>query len=68
MEILMSDLIKNLGGRKSAMFCFTLLAVFLLSIFNKATSEILGLIDTLYLVYAGSNVATKTVQKKKEES
>ena len=58
---------KKLGGRKSSMFCFTLLVVFLLSIFNKATTEILGLIDTLYLVYAGSNVATKTVQKKKEE-
>jgi len=63
----MNNLIANLGGRKSAMFCLTLLAVFLLSIFNKANSETLGLIDTLYLVYAGSNVATKTVQKKKDE-
>jgi hypothetical protein len=64
MVILMSDLVKKCGGRKSAMFILTLLVVFLLAIFNKATSSTLGLIDTLYLVYAGSNVATKINDKK----
>ncbi len=48
------------------MFMLTLFILFLLAMFNKATTEILGLIDTLYLVYAGSNVATKIKTKKKE--
>jgi hypothetical protein len=36
---------------------------------GKATSETLGLIDTLYLVFAGANVAAKrtTIQQEKEE-
>ena len=63
---MMNNLIKNCGGRKSAMFMLTLFILFLLAMFNKATTEILGLIDTLYLVYAGSNVATKIKTKKKE--
>ena len=64
---MMSNFIKYLGGRKSAMFTLTLIVVLILAIFNKATSSSLGLIDTLYLVYAGSNVATKLKAKKELE-
>jgi hypothetical protein len=48
------------------MFTLTLIVVLILAIFNKATSSTLGLIDTLYLVYAGSNVATKLKATKEE--
>ena len=65
-RIMMSKFIKYLGGRKSAMFTLTLITVFLLAILNKASSSTLGLIDTLYLVYAGSNVATKFKTDKEE--
>jgi len=42
---------------------------FILALTGKATSETLGLIDTLYLVFAGANVAAKrtTIQQEKEE-
>jgi|OM-RGC.v1.035319626 hypothetical protein len=63
---MMSNFIKYLGGRKSAMFTLTLIVVLILAIFDKATSSTLGLIDTLYLVYAGSNVATKLKATKEE--
>ena len=62
----MSKLIKAFGGRKSFMFLVTLISVCTLSAFNKASTEVLGLIDTLYLVYAGSNVAAKKKEKKNE--
>ena len=63
----MSNIIKSLGGRKSFMFILTLLASVLLAIFNKANTEILGLIDTLYLVYAGANVSAKKKGVSKDE-
>lgn len=66
-RIMMSKLIKSLGGRKSAMFLITLITVCLLCFFNKASTEVLGLIDTLYLVYAGSNVAAKKKESKTNE-
>tara|TARA_Y100001972_G_scaffold123088_1_gene169793 strand:+ start:2314 stop:2505 length:192 start_codon:yes stop_codon:yes gene_type:complete len=55
----MMNIIKKFGGRKSFMFLITLLIVCLLAWFDKASTEVFGLIDTLYLVYAGSNVAAK---------
>ena len=55
----MMNLIKKFGGRKSFMFLITLFVVSILAWFGKASTEVLGLIDTLYLVYAGSNVAAK---------
>jgi hypothetical protein len=64
---MMSNIIKSLGGRKSSMFILTLLASVLLAIFNKANTEILGLIDTLYLVYAGANVSAKKKGVSKDE-
>lgn len=63
----MSNIIKSLGGRKSSMFILTLLASVLLAIFNKANTEILGLIDTLYLVYVGANVSAKKKGVSKDE-
>ncbi len=62
----MSKLIKAFGGRKSFMFLVTLITVCTLSAFNKASTEVLGLIDTLYLVYAGSNVVAKKKEKTNE--
>lgn len=66
-ETMMSKMIKAFGGRKSFMFLVTLTAVCILSAFNKASTEVLGLIDTLYLVYAGSNVAAKKKENKTNE-
>ena len=63
----MSKLIKAFGGRKSFMFLVTLITVCTLSAFNKASTEVLGLIDTLYLVYAGSNVVAKKKEKTNEQ-
>ena len=63
----MNNMIKNFGGRKSFMFLITLFVVCLLAAFNKASTEILGLIDTLYLVYAGANVAAKKKDNKINE-
>ena len=66
-ETMMSKLMKTFGGRKSFMFLITLTAVCILSAFNKASTEVLGLIDTLYLVYAGANVAAKKKENKTNE-
>ena len=63
----MSNIIKACGGRTSSMFILTLLASVTLAIFNKANTEILGLIDTLYLVYAGANVSAKKKAGKTDE-
>ena len=47
------------GGRKAAAFYATLACCLLLALLDKAHTEVLGLIDTLFLVYAGSNVLSK---------
>jgi len=62
---------EKLGGRKAMGFYAALICSFVLALLDKATGEILGLIDTLYLVFAGANVAAKRVaptQKKEEKS
>lgn len=58
-----------LGGRKAMGFYAALICSFILALLDKANAEILGLIDTLYLVFAGANVAAKrvTTAQKKEE-
>jgi hypothetical protein len=66
-ETMMNKMIKAFGGRKSFTFLVTLGAVCTLSAFNKASTEVLGLIDTLYLVYAGANVAAKKKENKTNE-
>ena len=53
------------GGRKAMAFYATLSACLLLALLDKAHTEVLGLIDTLFLVYAGSNVLSK--RKPKED-
>lgn len=67
----MSDknIMEKLGGRKAMGFYAALLCSFVLALTDKATGETLGLIDTLYLVFAGANVAAKKVtpNEKKEE-
>ena len=47
------------GGRKAMAFYATLGCCLLLALLDKANAEVLGLIDTLFLVYAGSNVLSK---------
>ena len=63
------SLITKLGGRKAMGFYAALSCSFILALTGKATSETLGLIDTLYLVFAGANVAAKrtTIQQEKED-
>ena len=56
---------EKVGGRKAAAFYATLASCLLLALLDKAHTEVLGLIDTLFLVYAGSNVLSK--RKSKEE-
>ena len=53
------------GGRKAMAFYATLSCCLLLALLDKAHTEELGLIDTLFLVYAGSNVLSK--RKTKED-
>ena len=55
---------QKLGGRKCIAFYASLGVVTLLSVLGKATTETLGLIDTLFLIYAGANVAAKKHENK----
>ena len=54
-----STLTGKAGGRKAAGVYAALACSFVLALSGKASGEILGLIDTLYLVFAGANVAAK---------
>ena len=53
-------IIEQLGGRKAMGFYAALFCSFILALSGKASGETLGLIDTLYLVFAGANVAAKS--------
>ena len=55
------------GGRKAMAFYATLSCCLLLALLDKAHTEVLGLIDTLFLVYAGSNVLSKRNEKKEDQ-
>ena len=60
------------GGRKAAAFYATLASCLLLALLDKAHGEVLGLIDTLFFIYAGANVMSKrtpppTTEGKKNE-
>ena len=55
------------GGRKAAAFYACLACILILAMMDKAETHILGLIDTLFLVYAGANVA-KSAQAKQSPS
>ena len=52
-----------MGGRKATAFYASLACILILAMMDKAETHILGLIDTLFLVYAGANVA-KSAQTK----
>ncbi len=49
----------KLGGRKALAFYAALACSFVLALLDKAHTEVLGLIDTLFFIYAGANVMTK---------
>ena len=50
---------EKLGGRKASAFYACLLVTFILAISGKAETHVLGLIDTLFFIYAGANVVAK---------
>ena len=50
------------GGRKAAAFYACLASIMVLALAGKAETHVLGLIDTLFLVYAGANVMIKPKQ------
>ena len=57
-----------LGGRKAMAFYATLLVLFILALIGKAHAEIISAIDSLFLIFAGSNVmkAKKTTDIQNE--
>ena len=48
-------------------FYATLLVLFILAIINKAHAEIISAIDSLFLIFAGSNVMKAKTQNQTEE-
>ena len=64
-------LLDKLGGRKAMAFYATLLVLFILALINKAHAEVISAIDSLFLIFAGSNVMkakTQQTEEKKEVS
>ena len=57
-------LLKFVGGRKAAAFYAALVVIFVLAWTGKATSEVLGALDTLSLIYIGGNVMKAKVTAK----
>ena len=53
---------EKLGGRKATAFYACLACILILALMYKAETHILGLIHTLFLVYAGANVMIKPKQ------
>jgi len=60
-------LTERVGGRKALGFYAALSSCLLLALLDKAHTEVLGLIDTLYLFYAGANVVAKRQPQKNED-
>jgi len=52
-------LTEKMGGRKALGFYAALACCFVLALLDKAHTEVLGLIDTLFFIYAGANVMAK---------
>ena len=50
------------GGRKAAAFYACLISIMILALAGKAETHVLGLIDTLFLMFAGANVMIKPKQ------
>ena len=57
-------LLKFVGGRKALAFYAALIVIFILAWTGKATSEVLGALDTLSLIYIGGNVMKAKVTAK----
>ena len=55
-DVTMTD---KMGGRKALAFYAALACCFTLALLDKAHAEVLGLIDTLFFIYAGANVMVK---------
>ena len=60
-------LLDKLGGRKAMAFYATLLVLFILALINKAHAEIISAIDSLFLIFAGSNVIKAKTQNNQDE-
>ena len=54
------------GGRKAMAFYCTLLVLFILALIEKAHAEIISAIDSLFLIFAGSNVIKSKTQSTNE--
>ena len=61
------SMLDKVGGRKAAAFYASLASILLLALLGKATTEIMGLIDTLFLAYVGANVVAKAKAPKPEK-
>ena len=55
-------------GRKAAAFYVSLACMMTLALMDKAAVHVLGLIDTLFLVYVSSNVMAKKVSPNQSET
>ncbi len=56
-------MLDKLGGRKAMAFYCTLLVLFILALIGKAHAEIISAIDSLFLIFAGSNVIKSKTQQ-----
>ena len=63
-------MLQKMGGRKAMAFYATLLVLFILAMVNKAHAEIISAIDSLFLIFAGANVAKgrQNEEEKKEKT
>ena len=61
------SMLDKVGGRKASAFYAALASIVLLALLGKASTEIMGLIDTLFLTYAGANVVSKVKAPKPEK-
>ena len=63
-------MLQKMGGRKAMAFYATLLVLFILAMVNKAHAEIISAIDSLFLIFAGANVAKgrQNQEEKKEKT
>ena len=61
-------LLKFVGGRKALAFYAALAVIFVLAWTGKASSEVLGALDTLSLIYIGGNVMKAKVTAQKGEN
>ena len=61
-------MLQKMGGRKAMAFYATLSVLFILAIMNKAHAEVISAIDSLFLIFAGANVAKGRQDKAPKET